>query len=190
MRRVIIVSAVLAALAALPTIASAQSGAPESGVGEYTENIPGAGGNQPENGGGQGGSGGSGGSGQGGSGEAAPGGTATDTGLPPEVVNEFEQQGADGAAAAALAQSTSPSGSNQGAGQPGSGGQAAGDAGQISSGDGQGGVGGVVEKIVGVNSASQSDGMGIALPVILGSSLLAALLFLFVRRRGLGPGNA
>jgi hypothetical protein len=185
MRRILIVSAVLAAFVALPSIASAQ-GSPEAGIGEYQENVPGAGGNQPGQGGsGGGGQGGSGGAGDGG---GSGGGTVTDQGLPADVVEQFAQQGADGAAAADLAQSNSPSQGGEG-GQSGGGHQ--GDEGsQIGSGGGQNGVRGVIEKVVGANSSSDSDGMGVALPLILGASAVGALLLVLLRRRGLGPGNA
>jgi hypothetical protein len=195
MRRILIVSAVLAAFVALPPIVFAQ-GSPEAGIGEYQENVPGAGGDKPS-GGGQGGSGdgegGSGGGSGGGSSESGSGSGAdtTSQGLPPDVVEQFEQQGADGAAAADLAQSNSPGqGGGGGGGQSGSGGQQAGEGSEIGSDGGQSGVGGVVEKVVGTNSSSDSDGMGAALPIILGASALGALLFLFLRRRGLGPGSA
>jgi len=188
MRRVLIVSAVLAAMTAPISIASAQA-PPGAGVGEYTENIPGAGGDQSNGGGGanQGGSGG--GANQGGSGGAGGGddsapGTVTGASLPPAVVDEFQQQGANGAAAAELAQSTSPSGSKPGGGESsGNGG------GEVAPGGGQGGVAGVVESLVGDNASSQSDGIGVALPIILGSALLGAFLFSLARRRGLGPGS-
>ncbi len=45
MRKLMIVSVVLASLAAAPVAAQAQAG---SGVDQYQENIPGAGGNQPD----------------------------------------------------------------------------------------------------------------------------------------------
>ena len=206
MRKLMIVSVVLASLAAAPVAAQAQAG---SGVDQYQENIPGAGGNHPDgsNGGHNGGNAGGGGH-QGGGGGAAGGGSGGGgsagggNSLSPQVTDELNAQGADGAATAAIADSTAPQGSGSGSngggnghsGGSGNGGSANGGSGSsnttLQSDDGGGGLGGVVDEILGRNSSS-SDGMGVALPIILlATGLGAVAFFLLARRRGPNePGN-
>ena len=124
MRKLMIVSVVLASLAAAPVAAQAQAG---SGVDQYQENIPGAGGNHPDGsngghnggnagGGHQGGGGGAAGGGSGGGGSAGGGNS-----LSPQVTDELNAQGADGAATAAIADSTAPQGSGSGSNGGGNG---------------------------------------------------------------------
>ena len=125
MRKLMIVSVVLASLAAAPVAAQAQAG---SGVDQYQENIPGAGGNHPDgsNGGHNGGNAGGGGH-QGGGGGAAGGGSGGGgsagggNSLSPQVTDELNAQGADGAATAAIADSTAPQGSGSGSNGGGNG---------------------------------------------------------------------
>ena len=210
MRKLMIVSVVLASLVAAPVAAQAQAG---SGVDQYQENIPGAGGNHPDgsNGGHNGGNAGGGGH-QGGGGGAAGGGSGGGgsagggNSLSPQVTDELNAQGADGAATAAIADSTAPQGSGSGSngggnGHSGGSGNGGGSAAAgrlrlasnttLQSDDGGGaGLGGVVDEILGRN-ASSSDGMGVALPIILlATGLGAVAFFLLARRRGPNePGN-
>jgi hypothetical protein len=153
MRKLTIGVVALAALLAPAAIGYAQDNAAQD---EYTENIPGGGGDRPSDNGGSGGGGGS---------------------LPPGTAQDFQALGADGQAAAALAETTGPGGEvgrDRGAGargvsaggQPASGGSATGD---------------VVGDLVG--GSGEEGGMGVALPLILGASLLGAIAFLIVRRR-------
>ena len=194
MRRVMITSVILVSLAAAPVAAQAQD---PSGIDQYQENIPGAGGDQPggHNGGGNAGGGHNGGGGSAGGGSAAGGST-----LSPQVTDELNAHGADGAAAAAIAESTSPQGSGSGGsgsganasgGGNGNGNGDSGSASQLNTGHDGGGLGGVVDEILGRN-ASNSDGMGVALPIILLATALGAVaFFLLARRRGPNePGNA
>ena len=201
--RASLTSAILAALVALVAapVALAQE---NSAVDEYTENIPGAGGgagNTGSNGGGSGGSGGSGG-GNGSAGTQAQGGGEE---LPAAVNEQFQNAGADGAAAAALAQSTTPEGSGGDAGVTGGSSSTGGTGSNQDGGSGSsqgtgsqaGGVQGIdaeslpasgdggVDDILGVVTGGSSDtgGMGVALPLILGAVLLAGLLALLARRR-------
>lgn len=174
MRRVLIALAVASWLAVLPTaIANAQTSLPpdNSGVDQYTENVPGAGGDEPSS---QIGSGGGAGSNGGGGG----GGSR----LPPRVAHEFGHAGSDGAAAASLAEATAPDGADAAGVDSARGGNRS----RASSG---GGVGGIVGTGVGAASTG-SYGMGIALPIILAATLVAALGFLLSRRRHPGqPGS-
>ena len=127
--------------------------------------------------------------------------------LSPQVTDELNAQGADGAATAAIAESTSPQGSSSGGSGSGSGsspgggtgngngpggsGSGSASASELNTGHDGGGLGGVVDEILGRN-ASNSDGMGVALPIILLATALGAVaFFLLARRRGPNePGNA
>ena len=145
-----------------------------SALDEYTESVPTAGGEVPssdQTGGGGGG--------------ADQGGDASS--LAPGVVDELNASGVDGEAAASLAQQTAPGNSSENGVD-----SANGDAAGRSSPDGSqsdtgGGIGGVVDQVVGT---SDSGGMGIALPIILGAALVAAFLFLLARRRGPGEHDS
>ncbi len=161
MRRILVITAALALLV-LPATAQAQQGG-GSAADEYTEDVPGAGGNQPSS--------------DDDSGAAA--GPSSGGGLPPSVVNDLEAQGADGAGAAKLAQSTGP---DKGKGD------AKDAAASTNPGDSGGGVGEVLNQLAGGDGESDG-GMGVALPIILGVSLLAAVTLLLLRRRGTGPGE-
>ena len=107
-------------------------------------------------------------------------GPSSGGGLPPSVVNDLEAQGADGAGAAKLAQSTGP--------DKGKGDGARHAAASTNPGDSGGGVGEVLNQLAGGDGESDG-GMGVALPIILGASLLAAVTLLLLRRRGTGPGE-
>ena len=175
MKKISTLLAVVAALA-LPGVAMGQG----SGADEYSEDIPGGGGNQPsnQNGGGSGGTGG---------GSTLPSGTQAD----------LAAQGDDGAAAANLAQQTGPGENGNGGKSNGAGsGDGAGGTGSGSSGDvnlapadsdsSGSGIGGVVADLAG----GSDDGMGLLLPIILGSVLVAAVAFVLFRRGGGSPGSA
>ncbi|MGH2950598.1 MAG: hypothetical protein ACRDKX_00955 [Solirubrobacterales bacterium] len=188
MRRVLLAVAV-AALVALPATAHAQLPADNAGVDQYTESIPGAGGDGQAGGGGGSGGGGSGGDGSGGGGSGGGGASGSETSaggsvLPGSVIEQFEQAGLDGVAAAALANETAP----RGARRSGSG-EGVGDATTLPAGSGRGGVAGVIDEVAGFDSSSDSGssdsrGMGFLLPIILAAAALAALLFVLLRRRG------
>jgi hypothetical protein len=125
-----------------------------AGVGQYTENVPGAGGDKPIDDGG----GGSGGSGSGPDSEAAP---------PPKPAQKPESEGSAGQAADPA---TPPRRREDGSKRP---------AKQTPGGDGGSAVDDVVSELAG----SDSGGMGIGLPIILGASLLAALGLVLAHRR-------
>jgi hypothetical protein len=155
---------VLLALTASP----AARGSDNSAVDQYTENVPGAGGDHPSGGGGSGG---------GGSGGGGSGGQST---LSPAAKRDLQAQGPIGSKTARLAEATAPRG--VGAGGKGNGaGKAAGGQGQGSAhGTGGSGLGNTVDHAVG---GGDPGGLGVAFPIILGSSLLAALAFLVLRWR-------
>jgi hypothetical protein len=134
-----------------------------SGVGQYTENVPGAGGDKPSDDLG-------GGSGSGGSGSGSAG---SDAGLPPGTADALESQGPDGQAAANLAQATSPGRGEDGADRAGGDAPGADD-------------GSAIGDVIGQLGASDSGGMGIALPIVLGLSLVAAAVLVLARRRRVG----
>lgn len=162
MRKFIIAVVALCALLALPAAGYAQS---DSGNDEYTENVPGGGGDKPS------------------SDVNRDGG-----GLPPGSAQAFQALGADGQAAAALAQATAPRraarGRNGDTGSAGGGAESEPAAGNDAGG---GGIGDVVRDIAG--GSDDGDGMGVALPLILGASLLGAVAFLLARRRGSTPAG-
>jgi hypothetical protein len=167
--RVTIASLAILALLVVPGVAAAQ-GAGNGGADEYTEIFPGAGGNHPSNTGGGGGE----------PGEPSGGGSLT-----PSQIAALEAQGSDGAAAAALAQSTGPD-ANRGAGGA-SNGAAAGDA-NGSPADDSGGSG--IPQVIGDLAGGSDDGMGPVLPIILVAAAIGALGFLIVRRGGGQAGRA
>jgi hypothetical protein len=169
MRGTLTATLLVALLLALPSAAQAAQGTPpgNSAVDQYLENVPGAGGNHPS--GNQPGGGGGG-------------------GLSPGARHALAAQGPAGVAAANLAGATAPrhsgtagkaaKGSDRGAKQPGKHG---GDQGSAAD-TGGSPFKNAVDRVVG--GGDSGGGMGIALPIILGSSLLGALLLLFLRRRG------
>ena len=177
MRRVFVsIVALLGIAVAIPGTAAAQD---NSSIDQYTENVPGAGGDQPGTQGGAGTGGDD--TGNGGQGDGpAPA-------LPADTAADLESQGGAAAATADLAQSTAPdreqraqAGDRDRPGvQPGSasgGSRAPAD---------DGGGPSVGEVVTGVSDASESGGLGIWLPIILGATLLAAIAFGVSRwRRG------
>jgi hypothetical protein len=162
--------AILSLLAIVsPAAASHETIPPEnSGVGQYTENVPGAGGDKPSDDLG-------GGSGSGGSGSGSSG---SDAGLPPgtaDALDSLASKGPVGAAAAGLARAgASDNAQGGGAGRAGSPGSAGEDDGSF------------LGETFGQLTDSDSDGMGIALPIVLGLSLVAAAVLVLARRRRVG----
>ena len=199
MRRVRSFLVLLALLAwvAVPVSASAQDNA---GLGQYQENVPGAGGDAPDQqgGGGQNPAGGGGANGGGSGGSNGSGGGSQSGDVPQGTVDELQSLGDDGAAAAQAAIETSPAGTPTGSAANGGGGSGngasagagsnTGSGSSTSTGDdsgsgdsGGGGIGELLGKTVG---GSDSGGMGPALPIILGIVVLGALGVLVARRGG------
>jgi hypothetical protein len=190
--RKISIALTLTALLVLPVVAQAgpHQNPGNSAGDEYTENIPGAGGDHQ--GGSGSGSGGAGGSGSG-------GGSGSSSSLPPGTVQALQQQGGAGAGAANFANSTGPKAAKkaaraQASGKSGANGSNSTSGSESGSGSGGGSLGDVVKQVTGGSDSSDSDGMGAALPIILAASVLGALAFLLARRRGGGgsgtPGPA
>lgn len=166
----VLAATLMTAVAAFPSSALAQGAAGD----QYTEQVPDADGSPedvPDDGtsnpGGEGGPSPSGGSGD----DPGSGGSGSGA-LTPSTINEFDQGGSDGSAAADLAQETAPDSAplDEAVQQAGAGG--------LDSGEARGG---------GVFDSAQDDGgssgMGIVLPIILGAALLAAAAYWFARRR-------
>jgi hypothetical protein len=156
MRKLAVVLFALFALLATPATGYAQDNSAQD---EYTENVPAGGGDRPSDNAGGGGSGEGGGS------------------LPPGTVQDFQALGADGEAAAALAEATAPGGEN---GRDRATGTRGGDGAPATGGGSP--IGDVVGDVAG--GSGDEGGMGVALPLILGASLLGAIALLVARRRG------
>jgi hypothetical protein len=170
--RKISIALTLTALLMLPALAQAKAhhNSGNSAGDEYSENVPGAGGDHQ-------GSGGSG------------GGPGSGSSLPPGTTQALQEQGSAGAGAANFANSTGPKAAKKAAHVQASGKNGSGSTSGSDSGSGSGGgLGDVVKQVAGAGNSSDSDGMGIALPIILGASILGALAFLLARRRG-GSGT-
>ncbi len=153
-----------------------------SGLDQYTENIPGAGGNHPTGGGG--------------SHHPGGGGGGSGSSVSPGVTHTLDSQGPAGQGAASLAAATAPDvGGNAPAGHGGKSGGSAnakGGSGTTASGAASGGnaasggSGSGVDAIAAELTGSGVDnGMGIFLPIILGAALIGALGLVALRlRRG------
>ncbi len=133
----------------------------QSEVDQYAETVPGACGDQTP--------GSDDGSGGGGS-----AGSDDDSAIPPATLDELESLGADGQAAAALAQANSPN-NRQGTEAGGSSG-----AGGAAADDGPSNLSAVVDAVTG---SDDGDGLGALLPLILAAIAGAGLAFVFLRRR-------
>jgi hypothetical protein len=157
MRRAFALAIALVPLLALPgPTAAGQSTPPDnSGIDQYIEDTPGAGGDRP--GGGLGGDGGS----------------AT---LPKRSIAALESH-PEGAAALGLAAGTAPGGADRS--QHSNGGRIGGGAGPAQDPGSGSGIASAVSEI----AAGDSGGMGIALPIILAVSLVAAVVLGVMRRR-------
>jgi hypothetical protein len=132
-----------------------------AGVDEYVENLPGPGGGDPT---------------AGGDDSDDPGGGGP---LTQAEVASLEELGSDGAAAAALAQGSGPQDANDADNAGGSRPAPSGD-------DDRSGA----AEVLGTLTGNSDSGMGIALPILLGTTLVAALAFLLVRRSRGRPGPA
>jgi hypothetical protein len=149
------VAILAAALLAAPAVTQAQQSLPpgNSGVDQYTENVPGPGGDKPTSDD-EGGSGGSGGSGSGGAGNGE---------LSASEAQALSDQGANGAAAAQLAEQTAPETAKTNARV------------EHRSGDGGDDGGFSADDVFSALTGSDSAGMGVFLPILLGATLLAAI---------------
>jgi hypothetical protein len=156
-----------------------------SGIDQYTESIPGAGGNHPTSGGGGGGN------------HSGGGGNAPT--VSSSVTQALNSQGAAGQGAANLATGTAPKvrGEATGSGNAGAGGsggsKGAGhgsangaDEGTGASSAGSGGHGSGADAVAAeLTGSGTGNGMGIFLPIILASTLVGALVLVALRlRRG------
>lgn len=169
--RIPIATLVLLATLALPAVGAAASKVPPgvSGANQYTETLPGPGGNTR--------------AGDDGSGKT-----------PAQAVGKrnaakLEALGAEGRAAAQLAAETAPAG-NAGGGQGGTV-QGGGAQGQASGGSGSNASGSsrldqVLSQVTGTGG-SDSGGMGLLLPLLIAAALLMAAVYAFNRRRTARP---
>jgi hypothetical protein len=163
MRKFLGLLVALSLILVVPAPVSAQENAGED---EYTEGVPGGGGETPNN--------------------QDPAGSGAGSPLPPSIASQFEDAGAAGVAAAALAESGTQGASSGNASSGNSAGDA-GSAGAASQGDSpvanateDGGLTSAVKEVLDPGSDS---GLGIWLPIILGLALAAALVAGFTRFR-------
>jgi hypothetical protein len=174
MKRVVLLALVMALCASVPAQARLRTIAPpgNSGVGQYDETIPTAGGSRPTNtvhpvggtshGSGGGGAGGSTGTGGGGS-------------ISSSTQHALAAKGPVGAAAAALAKATAPSGPRRARSTA-----ASGTGSSVPTGSAGSPVSTVIKAVTG---SASSGGPGPLLPVILVCSLLGATALALLRRR-------
>jgi hypothetical protein len=161
--RIFCVSTSLLAALLFPVAAAAKTVPPgNSGADQYSETLPGAGGNDKTNAGG------------------SSGGSQDDV-LSATAQKNLDQLGGAGQATADLAEATAPQ--RQGTGQD----KRQGD--RKATDNDPSGSSGFVDVLGQVAGNDDSGGMGIMLPLILASSLLAAFAFLWVRRRGGGTAE-
>jgi hypothetical protein len=131
---------------------------------QYSETVPGACGNQ------------------------TPGGGGSSNSVPPSTLRQLQALGADGQAAAALAQQTAPSGKvpareRGGTDNGADNGNREGPAAQGGTGGG-GGLGSVVDGLTrALGGDSDDGGMGILLPLVLAAVAAAGIGFAILRRR-------
>lgn len=161
--RIFCVSTSLLAALLFPVAAAAKTVPPgNSGADQYSETLPGAGGNDKTNSGGS----------SGGSQDV----------LSVAAQKNLDQLGPAGQATADLAQSTAPPRQDGNTSSKQKGGRA-------NSADSPSGSSGFADVLKQAGGGGDSGGMGIMLPLILASSLLAAFAFLWVRRRGGGTAE-
>ena len=167
-----IAAALLLIAAVLPAAALAQG---NSAIDQYTEQVPGAGGDKPSAGGRED------------SGDSGGGAEGSGQPLPDDISQALQARGSDGGAAAALAQATAPQeAEGLGPGSEGSNGQ--GETGATatrpeSSSGGRPSAGDVVGGVTGGDA--DRGGMGVWLSVILATTFLAAIVLGIARlRRG------
>jgi hypothetical protein len=160
--RIVCVSLTVLGLLLLPAASGAKNVPPgNSGADQYSETLPGAGGNEQTNSGGGGGN---------------P--SSSQPALSPAAQESLEELGPAGRAAADLANRTAPRGAGKTAGRNGG----------AATRQNPSGSSAVLDVFKQAGGSSDSGGMGIALPLILAGSALAAFLFLRSRRRR--PGAA
>jgi hypothetical protein len=161
----------VAAALALPAapVALAQKPPDNGAVDQYTEGLPGPDGETPSGGAG------------GGSGGGAGGGSGGGRALPPSTAEALEAAGADGEAVARIAEGTVPGGEGERGAATSTGGGAAGPAAAEDS-------GGLIDSVQAAVTGEEG-GMGILFPLILGGTLLGAVLLLLLGRRGSGPAS-
>lgn len=162
MKQKLTITFVAIAAMVLAPAALAQKPPDNGAVDEYTEGVPGSGGETPS-----GSSSGSGG---------ASGSDSSGSAVSPSNIEALESHGEDGAAAATLAQATAP----DGAGKSPEGQKAGSDATSPAVGAAEpGGLSAAVETVTG----DGSSGMGILLPILLGA-IAVGVMALALRRRG------
>jgi hypothetical protein len=171
----------LVLLLALPTTAIAGhkdggQNCTNSAICQYVENVPGGGGSQPTQPTGNGGGGGGGGGTSNGGGGDAPQSASP-------AAEKVAAAGPAGAGAASLANSTAPASLPNVAGGSGTGGQIGPPGGEPTSTEtgGSPGVGTAFGHVVGAWDAG--SGMGLALPILMALTLVAAILIALRRRR-------
>lgn len=165
MRALAVIAACVAVLVAPVQALGQETVAPpgNSGVDEYLETVPGADGNRPARG--------------------QDGGTGNRDSVDAGTRKQLESAGDDGRAAADLAAAGSAS---DDAGSTGTGGSDSG-SGSKSGGrqvDPTASADPVVPAVISRTVSGDEGGMGTALPLILGATLLAAVAFVLGRRRG------
>src|SRR5450755_1244136 len=195
--KVVLLALLIALGVAVPAEARFRTIAPpgNSGVGQYVETLPTAGGSRPTNtvhpvaggshGGGGGGSIGGGGGGGGGSigggsgGGTSGGGTsAGSSSVSSPTLHALAAHGSDGAKAAALVRATAPRGVQPESAKPAN--RQGSSASTASNGSGPSPVGSLLKAVTGSTS---NGGLGPLLPVILIGSLFLAAALVLVRRR-------
>ncbi len=185
-RRVAIALAILFAVPASAEASSRTLAPPgNSGVGQYVETVPTAGGGRPTNTvhpgggtvghpGGPGGTSSGGGTGGGGSGRGGGG----DGAIPASTQHALAAQGPAGVAAAALAEATAPS-RPRSAARTGS----AGPASSVSAASASEGSSPTASVFKALSGSTSGGGIGPLLPIVLIGSVLAAAVLALVRRR-------
>ena len=172
MRKLLVLSlALIGCIAAGPIPAAMAQGSDNSAVDEYTETIPGAGGNHPtgddRNGGGDSGNGAQ---------------------LPGASGDDLRAASPDGAAVADLAEETAPAtaaAGGEGTARGPSGSRGVGEGSQAREGSSPKDAGGIADTIgtVLTGSPGGSGGMGVAFPIAIIAAALGALGVLLYRRR-------
>jgi len=163
----------VAALLCLSATAAYAAQPPGGAADEYTEGVPGGGGETP--------------SGDAGSGSGPQGDTSSsgDASVPATTESQLQSSGADGAAALSLIEETGPAESSPGNSKgPSSGSPGSPDKGATSPDRGSGGVAGVVNALAGDDS---DGGLGVLLPIALIIVALGAAAVALARRGGSQP---
>jgi len=184
--KVVLLALLIALGVAVPAEARFRTIAPpgNSGVGQYVETLPTAGGSRPTNtvhpvAGGSHGGGGGGSIGGGSGGGTSGGGTsAGSSSVSSPTLHALAAHGSDGAKAAALVRATAPRGVQPESAKPAN--RQGSSASTASNGSGPSPVGSLLKAVTGSTS---NGGLGPLLPVILIGSLFLAAALVLVRRR-------